>query len=1015
MNFFDTLNYNFFSIGALIPTLFDLFLAYLFLRTIPNKSKSTIHMGIGFIYLALFNLGYFISGSFYHPGAVFHRWLTVGTVVLFTSHFNMFVYYLEEDPYPRLGRGLLIGQYIVALVITAIFIIFTSSTDIVYHFAGHYWDFDADGPSKIVGVFVFLTVFLFAGLMLWKLLKVRRRRGWMILSMGITYILATLVPSMANFLSRTGSLDRGTYQVTWDLFNILGFSLLGVIYINYTKDRTSFMAKIVGISLVTMLVVLQGFSYSSFKENENNYDMAHQLHTRFAVKTDYRAADTEYIAAYSLKEGFKQLFRRKDASENIQINPFRSGVLNTLMWERIRQASGSEGILSALKESHYYFSGYANTVRNYLDSQASQTSQTSELSAKVLGFVEKSGRKMLTRSNKIQKLPNAGFRSELSGFLEKTGDAFSPFKKAILAHLAVSKHEGTALKEDVLSFLAPLSPPGIRHYREFKGKHYIAYHQVDLKKNLVYEAGFSYLAYRKHLHPIATKYVLMLAGVLLAVLLGFRFFFLGALLYPLGALLDGLSEVRDGNFDIQIRVKVEDEIGTITHNFNEMVRGIKSARMELDDHAGQLENVVTERTAALRKTLEQQDGDYFLTSLLLEPLGRNQAALVDVSVDFFIKEKKQFKFRKWEKEIGGDICISHNLFLKGKLYAVFLNADAMGKSIQGAGGALVLGTGLKAIIDRTRFSSIEQEQYPELWIKRSYFELQRVFETFDGSMLISMVMGLVDDETGLIYYVNVEHPWTVLYRNKKAQFIENELVLRKLGVPHYDERSFGIKTFQMKRGDVVIAGSDGRDDILLGDPGDTNREINEDENLFLSMVEAGKGDLADIHRNISLKGDLTDDLSLLRITFRETDETSEKKELFQKEESSSLSLDELLEALKSNRFDYVLLKEIAKQMINNKDYKNVLSYLETYIELRPDDTEYIYYASFCLMKAGKLQKAGELGERAHLRKPGNIRYLVHLAKVYMQEKNYIEADILLDEVLKLEPDNPKALKLKDSL
>lgn len=84
-----------------------------------------------------------------------------------------------------------------------------------------------------------------------------------------------------------------------------------------------------------------------------------------------------------------------------------------------------------------------------------------------------------------------------------------------------------------------------------------------------------------------------------------------------------------------------------------------------------------------------------------------------VHVDFLISQKKKFQFRSYKEEIGGDICVSYNITLRNRPMSVFLNADAMGKSMQGAGGALVLGSVFQSIIQRTKYSHEMQEEYPE--------------------------------------------------------------------------------------------------------------------------------------------------------------------------------------------------------------------------------------------------------------------------------------------------------------
>ncbi|EKO68499.1 SpoIIE family protein phosphatase [Leptospira interrogans] len=287
-----------------------------------------------------------------------------------------------------------------------------------------------------------------------------------------------------------------------------------------------------------------------------------------------------------------------------------------------------------------------------------------------------------------------------------------------------------------------------------------------------------------------------------------------------------------------------------------------------------LEKKVEQRTEELRLSLEQvnrlkvqQDADYFLTSLLINPLSSNKNTSEVIKTEFYTKQKKSFEFKNRTYEIGGDILISGNVKLCGKKYVVFVNGDAMGKSIQGAGGALVLGTVFNTILTRSSISLYQNKQ-PEKWLEEAFLELQKIFESFDGSMYISIVLGLVEENTGLLYYINAEHPWTVLYRNGVACYIEEELTLRKIGIPENEEHLV-IKNFQMLPGDTIVIGSDGRDDLLVGKEG--NRVVNEDQNQFLKRVEEGNADLRKVYEEIIKFGVILDDLSLLKVTYNPED------------------------------------------------------------------------------------------------------------------------------------------------
>ncbi|MDX1959328.1 MAG: GAF domain-containing protein, partial [Leptospiraceae bacterium] len=192
-------------------------------------------------------------------------------------------------------------------------------------------------------------------------------------------------------------------------------------------------------------------------------------------------------------------------------------------------------------------------------------------------------------------------------------------------------------------------------------------------------------------------------------------------------------------------------------------------------------NDLNQALVEVRTLKEQQDGDYFLTTLLIEPLAQNNATSKNLSIDFFLKQKKKFMYRKNEYELGGDINISENIELMNRPYIAFLNADAMGKSIQGAGGVLVLGTVFKSIIQRTILTQYGKTIYPERWIKNAFIEMHKVFESFDGSMLMSVTFGLIDDTTGIMYFIAAEHPKVILYRDSKASFVDNNNQFKKLG------------------------------------------------------------------------------------------------------------------------------------------------------------------------------------------------------------------------------------------
>jgi Stage II sporulation protein E (SpoIIE) len=262
---------------------------------------------------------------------------------------------------------------------------------------------------------------------------------------------------------------------------------------------------------------------------------------------------------------------------------------------------------------------------------------------------------------------------------------------------------------------------------------------------------------------------------------------------------------------------------------------------------------------------EQQDHDYYLTHQLIKPLAVN-AAQNDprIQVVFYTKQKKEFEFRNERLSIGGDLSLAYTLPFPGRTITVVVNADAMGKSIQGAGGCLVFGSVFRAIIDRAKTQELTD---PALWLKQTVIELQKIFETFDCSMLVSAYFFLIDNATGEYYSISAEHPRAVLYRGARAKFLGGEHRLLKLGMPEFTE-DFEVNTGRLNAGDILIIGSDGRDDLVQRTAQTGGIRINTDAGKILHAIERGRGELGAIAQYIAASGEVSDDLSLVRIAYR---------------------------------------------------------------------------------------------------------------------------------------------------
>lgn len=1029
--------FNFFALGSLLPAVF-VALAAMFLWQIRERSRSTLMMAIAFTAMVLFYLPYFPSALFYESSMAYHRWFTVAFVLTAGSFFAQFMFSFPELTQPRLARGFLIFMLGVAVVWTSVFIFATLNAPRVYHFDGHYWDFDVERISALTGILIFVLCLSVIGIGLWRSFSVERGYRLPLAAMAVSFAFITIVPGITNVMSREGALDRGVHQSLINICVITGFFSMLVIYINSSRDRTTFMGKIVGVSLAVMLLMLQFINYLTTSDREAAYDETRRRDVELAAVANARPEGLLYLVRFPVS-GTGAAETLVGGPEPLDLETARADAGNSALRAQIARldnldpAQFPDALERLLAAAPPTFAGHATFLRERAPAQLGDAPATS-----LLAEVDANARTVLRESIKIRALPEEGFRAALEKRLAGSSPALAPYRTALEALLAANPGDGAALKRQALELLRPLKPAGSRLYRHPRGPgadgdRYVAFQHVDLGRGVVYEGGFSYLGYRRFISESSSKLFYLLGVVLAVTLFGFRVFFLGALVRPLEALLRGVGKVNEGDLSVEVPIKVDDEIGYLSRSFNSMVASIRHAQARLKEYADHLEEKVSQRTQELKATLDQvqalkqqQDGDYFLTSLLIKPLNVNRTENDRVAVDFLLKQKKQFEFRQRNSEIGGDICMARHIALRGRNYTVFLNADAMGKSMQGASGALVLGSVFESIITRTRLSSEARSIYPERWLKNAFIELHKVFESFDGCMLISLVAGLIDESNGFVYYVNAEHPFTVLYRNGRATFIEQELTFRKLGTSGMQGELF-VSTFQLRPGDVLIAGSDGRDDILLGvDDVSGDRIINEDENRFLMVVEEANGDLDRIKELLESMGQLTDDLSLLRVVYsgeelnldRDTEQAREalaEARRFARDGDWAGAVRTLQKAQNELPDNLRILRELAGALYKQRNYAQASRAFSAYMDLNPGDTEMIYIASVVEKKLRNYELSADLGERVRVREPGHVKNLVHLADIYLRLKAPERAMKLLHTAMERDPSYGPARKLKQAL
>ncbi len=600
MNFTEHVYFDFFAIGALIPAFLTGLLGYFFI-TMKSKSAASLHFGIAFIISTIFYFAYFFAAAIYHPYAAYHRWFTVVTVMIQILHFSLAVFSYPEVRFPRFRKIYISLVYLISISLMIYFFKESYNAGKVFQFAGHYWDFDADHASKIISPYFILLIFFIFVAGVWRAVVNRGIERWAVLLMGSIIFVSLVIPGITNLLSRDGLLDRGTYQLTQNISSMLGVFIAVIIFLNTTKDRSSFMSKILIVTVITLLVMVQGFTYYSLQDQEKSFDLLLKSETHLSVRTDTFPDNMIYMVTYSQKDGtVSTKYTQGNKALTLNFSEIDHEFYNTFIYEKIKQLDKNNfksKLEALLADSNKSFEGYKIAIIEFTDKLNPDEKKPA---MKVIEYIDSIERQVLYTRTKISKLPEENFTEQLKAFLP--GASSKIFNKAILKHLEANVHDQKLLRHDILSYLAPMRKPGARIYRKDASdkNQYVAVMEADTLNNRVIEAGYPYLDYRIYVHETSKKYIILLVVMVSVIIVGFPFFFWGSLIKPIKNLLSGLKEMQQGNLKVQIPIKVEDEFGYMSRNFNTMAVKISEATENLEEK-------VKARTEELQAAMEEME------------------------------------------------------------------------------------------------------------------------------------------------------------------------------------------------------------------------------------------------------------------------------------------------------------------------------------------------------------------------------------------------------------------------
>lgn len=602
------------SVGSIILTVFSLTLAVFFLWP-GRKSSTTIHLGLAYAFLSVFHFAYFLSFSFYHPLAAYHRWITVPFVLAAEIHLSGLILQYPDNKNRRFSAIAVSVLYVIMVIASLVYFFMTRGSGIIFRFDGHYYDLSSLDAGKLIGLVILgYTAFFLVSLLI-RIYQLKGNELVRMILVGTPCVIGATVPAILNVLNMKGYISREYFQVILNMCHLFSWLFMALLHLNTTRERFTFMGKIVGISIVTFLAVFILNSHFTLLDMDRNFDSLKvseaRLHMARPLPDD--GVLCVFSSGYPDWSSIRVTGERRPAPL-MQGNS--SGYFNTMVYEEIKRipdSNFSAGLSELLAGGDEFFSGYSKFITGI---SSALPAGRSGIGAEVADRLDKIRNYIRFHYYYIMSLKSERFRDEVPAVLSGTNSAFYPFREAMLSYISRTGIDGYELKMQTTRFIVPMNPSGSRIYREDGSRgQYISYIIYDRAARTVNEVVYPYILYREYMHDTANRMVMIILGVMFFMIAVYPMFFMGTMYTPLNILLKGVKRVASGELDFRIGVRVEDEIGEITRNFNTMTDRLRENRDEITrsgmrfrELADMLPDIIYETDVDLRITYMNRAG-----------------------------------------------------------------------------------------------------------------------------------------------------------------------------------------------------------------------------------------------------------------------------------------------------------------------------------------------------------------------------------------------------------------------
>lgn len=300
------------------------------------------------------------------------------------------------------------------------FIYLTFISEKIYHFTAHHWDFNALVASKYLALLIALySVIAFIIVPSWRIIIDKEKKRFPIFLFSLGFMIAAFYPNIANVLSRDGYMERSTYMTSNVIFFIAAFSVVVIVFINSSTEKTTFMVKIVGVTLFTICLIMQALVFISNQDKESEYDSLHIVNSERVLENGRSNSDVQYVLRYDGKTG-ELITDNYDSKYGLDLSLVKVDLQNTLIYEEIaalKEDNFRENLKVILDGSPEYFAGHRDTIYKFVKENSSLSS--GNLKKALLKYAEDLNRDAFVNTNKLQGINSDSFCEQGKSYLEK--------------------------------------------------------------------------------------------------------------------------------------------------------------------------------------------------------------------------------------------------------------------------------------------------------------------------------------------------------------------------------------------------------------------------------------------------------------------------------------------------------------------------------------------------------------------------------------------------------------------